>query len=80
MSQIFCSGMVKYAGQAIGLVVAETEEAAVRGAGNVEVEYTNVEKPMLTLSEVLRTAKGRITPLSEAKIDDKYTNGRYRKI
>ncbi|KAF4522205.1 hypothetical protein B566_EDAN007356 [Ephemera danica] len=67
--EIFCSDKVKYAGQAVGLIVAETVAAAMEGARKVKIEYSMVEKPMLSLTEVLRNAKGRINPVRELQTE-----------
>ncbi|CAB3359550.1 Hypothetical predicted protein [Cloeon dipterum] len=62
--EIFCSGNVKYAGQALGLVVAETRELALKAADKVKVEYKNstITKPVISMSEVLQNAGSRIHP------------------
>jgi xanthine dehydrogenase/oxidase len=58
--EIFCSGKSMYAGQSLGLVVAETREIAIEAARMVEVEYTNggdivveTEKAMETPANVI---------------------------
>ncbi|XP_059486228.1 uncharacterized protein LOC132202921 isoform X2 [Neocloeon triangulifer] len=59
--EILCSGKVKYAGQAVGLIVAKTREIAVKGAELVSIDYVKlVLKPVLSIGEVLHQAGNRI--------------------
>jgi len=51
--QIFCSGDIKYAGQPFGLVVANSHHLAHQAALKVKVEYSNVQKPLIDLREVI---------------------------
>ncbi|XP_047998096.1 indole-3-acetaldehyde oxidase-like isoform X2 [Leguminivora glycinivorella] len=44
--EVFCSGSVKYNGQVIGLIVAETRTIAEYASKLVEVRYKNVQKPV----------------------------------
>ncbi|KAF4522203.1 hypothetical protein B566_EDAN007354 [Ephemera danica] len=60
--EIFCSGDVKYAGQTVGIVVAETRGLAMAAAEAVVVNYANVTKPILSIDDVMKTSKGRIKP------------------
>ena len=52
--QIFCSGLVKYAGQSLGLVVARTQMQAIQAAKLVQVKYKQCQKPVLTIKEALK--------------------------
>ncbi|KAK7794360.1 hypothetical protein R5R35_007242 [Gryllus longicercus] len=77
--QILSPGNVKFAGEALGIVVAETQDIAVRASKLVKVDYKDVKKPVLTIREVLSSGdksriadKGKIDPTdpkakSEAK-------------
>ncbi|XP_059486225.1 uncharacterized protein LOC132202920 isoform X2 [Neocloeon triangulifer] len=60
--EILCSGTIKYAGQAVGLVVAETRDIALKAADLVKVEYKTSAtlKPVLDIAEVLHHAGNRI--------------------
>lgn len=49
--QVFASMEVKYAGQALGLVVATSYSAAQAAAALVVVEYANVQTPVLTIQQ-----------------------------
>merc|ERR1712142_858907 len=58
--EIFCSGKSIFAGQALGLIVAETREIAIEAARMVQVEYANqgdvvtdIEKAMEIPSKVI---------------------------
>lgn len=54
--EIFCSGCIKYNGQPVGLVVAETEEIARRATLLVEIEYdqsTSEDKLVYTTQDAV---------------------------
>lgn len=51
--QVFASGKVLYAGQGIGLVIAESYDVASQASKMVKVEYANVQKPILTIKDAL---------------------------
>ena len=53
--QVFARDTVHFAGQAIGLVVAETKAIARRAAALVKVNYTQVAPPVLTIGDALKT-------------------------
>ncbi|XP_066907154.1 uncharacterized protein [Halyomorpha halys] len=76
--ELFCSGDVKYAGQPVGMIVAETHDLAVKAAKLVTIMYTNQKKPLLTVKEVLATGdesrirlEGQIKP---SKINGNFTH------
>ncbi|KAJ8949770.1 hypothetical protein NQ318_018999 [Aromia moschata] len=53
--EIFCSGVVQYYHQPIGIIVADNHDVAVAAAELVEVSYsTPTHKPLLTTRDVLR--------------------------
>ncbi|KAL3841842.1 hypothetical protein ACJMK2_019941 [Sinanodonta woodiana] len=52
--EVFCSGQVLYAGQGIGLVLAESQKIAEYAAQMVKVTYTNVQSPLLDLDEAIQ--------------------------
>ena len=54
-SQVFAEDAVRFAGQPIGLVVADTKAIARRAAALVKVEYTQVAAPVLSIREALKT-------------------------
>ncbi|XP_063615205.1 uncharacterized protein LOC134788260 [Penaeus indicus] len=58
--QVFASGKVIYAGQGIGLVIAETHEIASQASEMVRVEYANAQKPILTIKDALDS--GNVQP------------------
>ena len=49
---LFAEEEVTYAGQPVGLVVAQTHEQAKYAANLVEINYKDVQKPILTIKEV----------------------------
>jgi len=66
--QLFCSGDIKYAGQPLGLVVAETQHLAHQAALKVRVEYSNVQKPHVDMREIIASGdKTRIRVENETQ-------------
>lgn len=52
--EIFCSGVVKYYFQPVGLIVANCQEIAENAADLVSITYIEgQQKPLLTIREVL---------------------------
>ncbi|KDR17215.1 hypothetical protein L798_08320, partial [Zootermopsis nevadensis] len=51
--ELFCSGDIKYAGQPLGLVLAESQALAHKAALKVQVEYSNVKKPNIDMREII---------------------------
>ena len=45
---------MKYAGQSLGLIVAETQMQAIQAAKLVQVKYKDCQKPILTIKEALQ--------------------------
>ncbi|XP_073971381.1 uncharacterized protein isoform X1 [Rhodnius prolixus] len=52
--ELFCSRDIMYAGQAIGVIIAESQELANRAAIKVNITYKNKQKPLLTVRDVLQ--------------------------
>ncbi|CAC5385055.1 XDH [Mytilus coruscus] len=52
--EVLCSGDVVYAGQALGIIVADDEETANRAAGQVEVTYSDQKQPILTIEDGIK--------------------------
>lgn len=52
---MFADTEIKYHGQAIGLVVAETRDIAKEASKLINVTYDNVLKPILTIKEAMET-------------------------
>ena len=48
--EIFCSSEVKFNGQPVGIILADTNELANYAAGLVEVKYESQGKPITLLS------------------------------
>ena len=85
--EIFCSGKSQYAGQSIGLVVAETREIAIEAARMVEIMYGNegtvvcdMEKAMETAANVIPFGDpveyGEVNSLMESA--EKVVQGRFK--
>lgn len=53
--EIFSSGKIHFAGQSIGLIVAESPDLAQKAAKLVKVTYKNKKKPILTIQEAIQT-------------------------
>ncbi|KAL8561663.1 hypothetical protein ACOMHN_001395 [Nucella lapillus] len=51
--EVFCSGTVEYAGQAVGMILAETQVLADKAAKKVVVKYKDVQKPILTFEDAI---------------------------
>ncbi len=52
--ELFCTGRVLYAGQALGMIVADTQAAAQRAASLVRVTYRDIVKPVLTIRDAMK--------------------------
>lgn len=65
--QVFCSGKVKYAGQPLGLIVAETQASVLKAVPKVKVDYSNVSSPWLNVRHIIASGdKTRIRVDKEA--------------
>ena len=53
---VFSTGRSEYAGQAIGLIVAETREIAVEAAKKVEISYTNLGEVVTNMEKAMEQA------------------------
>ncbi|XP_012939556.1 xanthine dehydrogenase isoform X2 [Aplysia californica] len=51
--EIFASSKIGYAGQPIGLILAETQSLADRAASKVKVKYSNIGEAVLTIEKSL---------------------------
>ena len=54
---VFALGSVKFYGQIIGLIVAETEKIAIKASRKVKVTYKNERKPVVTIFDALKVAE-----------------------
>ncbi|EFA11446.2 uncharacterized protein LOC656938 [Tribolium castaneum] len=55
--EIFCSGLVQYYNQPVGLVVATSQELAENAASLVRVTYNAGKAPLLTIQDVVKAKK-----------------------
>lgn len=51
--KVFCDTDVEYAGQPVGLVVAESHELAQEAAKLVEIKYKDIKKPIITIDDAI---------------------------
>ena len=51
--KLFASNHIHYAGQAVGLIIANTRDIAIKAAKLVEIRYINVKKPILSIKDAL---------------------------
>lgn len=54
--EIFSSGKVNYAGQSIGLIIAETREIAIEAARKVKITYGNEGTVVVDIEKAMETA------------------------
>ena len=54
--KLFADDFIDYAGQAIGLVVAQTFEQARKAAKAVKIEYVEQKKPILTIADAIKAS------------------------
>ncbi|KAK7112653.1 uncharacterized protein [Littorina saxatilis] len=51
--EVFCEGQVEYAGQAVGMILAENQDLADEAAKKVVIKYKDVKKPILTFEDAI---------------------------
>lgn len=68
--QIFSTGRIFYAGQAIGLILAESADAALQAAQLVRITYKNRQRPILSIKEALELAPEKVK-----MYDSKHSSG-----
>ncbi|KAI8431844.1 hypothetical protein MSG28_004418, partial [Choristoneura fumiferana] len=54
--EVFCEGPVRYNGQVIGVIVAETRRIAENAAKRVLVKYSNIKKPVIDIKKAKKDA------------------------
>ena len=52
--KLFCDDSIDYAGQSIGLVVAETFEQALSAAKNAKITYKEIKTPILSIADAIK--------------------------
>ncbi|XP_067671007.1 uncharacterized protein [Haliotis asinina] len=71
--ELFCSGKVLFAGQPVGLILAETQAAADEAVKKVDITYTDVRTPILTLDDAIEKESFFANPLVEHRLGDPET-------
>ena len=59
--QVFAKSRIKSAGQPLGLILAESRDAAFAGVKKVHVAYSDIKPPLLTIKEAMAVAKAEGT-------------------
>ncbi|KAG7171465.1 Indole-3-acetaldehyde oxidase-like [Homarus americanus] len=72
---VFVGKRVSYNGQAIGLIVADTRDIALRAAKLVQVEYEDIKKPVLTIEEALKAEREEMVMNTLTGKKEPYTFG-----
>ena len=58
---VFSSGRIEYAGQAIGLIVAESRELAIEAAKRVEITYANLGEVVTDIEKAMEQTENVTT-------------------
>ena len=84
--EIFCTGTSNYAGQALGLILAETRDIAMAAARMVEVEYTSLGAVVVKIAKSMETSSNVVPagpPMEYGDVDgamaaaDQVVSGRF---
>ena len=67
---LFCDGQVLYAGQAVGLVVADSIARAKAAASAVNVTYKNIQPPILTMNDAIQAQSFYPKPCDDLVVGD----------
>lgn len=76
--QIFADKTIKYAGQPLGVIVADTRETALYAANKVKVQYNGLQRPVANMKEIIKSGdKARLSEQAkkepkEVKSKDKF--------
>ena len=65
IEKLFADDDIDYAGQAVGLVVAQTFEQARKAAKAVEIEYVEKKKPILTIADAIQAGSSYPNPFPQ---------------
>ncbi|XP_048248147.1 indole-3-acetaldehyde oxidase-like [Haliotis rufescens] len=71
--ELFCSGKVLFAGQPVGLILAESQTAADEAAKKVAITYSDTRPPILTLDEAIEKESFFANPMAEHRLGDPET-------
>ena len=67
---ILADGFVEYAGQAVALVLADSQRLANVCAKFVSVKYTDIKRPILTIEEAVKAGSYHDIPVTPMKVGD----------
>ncbi|GFS24784.1 indole-3-acetaldehyde oxidase, partial [Elysia marginata] len=70
VEELLSSGPINYAGQPIGIIVADHRETAAAAAEKVKVTYKNVKKPIVTIEDAIKQKSFHPNPPDPYKIGD----------
>lgn len=59
-TQVLVEERSLYAGQPVGMVVAEDRNTAICAAALVKVEYEDIQKPVLTIKEAIQAGRVKV--------------------
>ncbi|XP_071107754.1 xanthine dehydrogenase-like [Haliotis cracherodii] len=65
--ELFCSGDVKYSGQSVGFVIAESQTLADAAADKVKVTYKDVRPAIVTIEDAIREESYHANPFVDHK-------------
>ena len=71
--KLFSDGPVDYAGQAVGLVLAQTYETARNAAKLVNVTYKNINPPILSIADAIKAGSYFPKPSDDFSVGDART-------
>ncbi|CAL4088500.1 unnamed protein product [Meganyctiphanes norvegica] len=74
---IFAEEGVLYCGQPIGLIVAEDRDIAVKAAKLVQIEYSDIETPVLTIQEALEKGRYELAEDWQTGEAEEFTKGNF---
>ncbi|XP_067671800.1 xanthine dehydrogenase/oxidase-like [Haliotis asinina] len=68
--ELFCSGEVKYSGQSLGFIIAESQTLADAAADKVKVTYKDVKPAIVTIEDAIREESYHANPMVDHKSGD----------
>lgn len=78
--EIFASKQVSYYGQAIGLILADTQNHANEAAKKVQIAYSNIQAPILSIADAIKNNSfwaNSPAPISSGDVDKGFRESAY---